>query len=629
MAVSGETLQPPVDLQRDHIDGPPDASVTLLEYGDYQCRYCRRAHEGIRRMRDERLGSQMRYVFRHFPNDKLHPDARLAAQAAEAAALQGAFWPMHNYLFEHQDRLDRAGLLQAAEALGLARDRFERDLDSQSVSDRVDADIKAAQDSAADATPTFYVNGRRYDGPWDNDSVMEAVERPLGLKLHLLARAFAGLSISTGLMMLVAVVVAMLWANVFGGYEAFWSTELGINLGERRFALSLHEWINDGLIVIFFFVVGLEIKREVLFGDLADPRRAALPVAAAIGGMAVPAAIYFALNSSGSASSGWGVPVATDTAFALALLTMLGRKAPIALTVFVAALAIADDVGAILVLALFYTEHISPPALAAAAALFALLVIFNRVRIYRPLPYALVGVAMWVAILVSGLHTTTAGVLLALAIPSRPSPSTSGLFGQTVSAFSNLEAPASGNEARNQHYERTVSTLETVLERLLSPAQRLERGMQPWSSYLILPLFALANAGVELTGEALRVYHPLGLGIILGLVVGKPLGITLGAWLATKVKLASPPKGFSWRQLAGGSALCGIGFTMSIFVATAAFNDEGDLALAKASAIVASVLAGCIGWFMLRSAPAAGVAERDDEDGDGRTPHDERGEAQA
>jgi NhaA family Na+:H+ antiporter len=317
--------------------------------------------------------------------------------------------------------------------------------------------------------------------------------------------------------------------------------------------------------------------------------------------MIVPALIYLALNAGGPAAAGWGVPMATDTAFALGLLAMLGRRVPLPLTVFVAALAIADDVGAILELALFYTSDISFLSVGVAAVFFGLALLFRRVRIYRPLPYALVGVALWLAVLSSGVHTTTAGVLLALAIPTRPPPRTPALLSQSIAAFSNLHAPVDGQRAATA-YQQTVGVLETVLERLLSPAQRLERNLRPWSSYLILPLFALANAGIPLAGEPTHLLQPLSLGVIAGLVLGKPLGITLGAWLAVRLRLAELPGEFSWRQLIGGGVLCGIGFTMSIFIATAAFSDPAQLTLAKTSAMAASVLSGTIGWLVLRNA---------------------------
>lgn len=601
MKTPANRLRPPVDAGRDHILGPADARVTLVEYGDYQCPYCRRAHAGIQRLNEERLEGQMRYVFRHLPNTRLHPQARLAAEAAEAAAAQGRFRDMHERLFAHEDALDRDSLVQAAAELGLDAERFARELDEHAHAERVEEDLSSGRRSGARATPAFFINGRRYDGPWDEESLLEAIEQPLGLRLRLLAREFAGLSASAGLMMIAAAVLALVWANSpwSESYAALWQIRLDIAIGGRTLALSLHDWINDGLIVVFFFVVGLEIKRELAGGELAEPRRAALPLAAAVGGMLGPALLYLLFNAGGPWAHGWGVPSATDTAFALGLLALLGRRVPLSLRVFVATLAIADDVGAILVLAFFYTENISWLSLALAAVLFGLAMAFNRARVYRALPYALLGIALWLAVLFSGVHATLAGVLLAMAIPTRSPPNPAGLLDQSVAAFRSIEAPQHGEH--EAHYQSAVRTLETVVERMLSPAQRLERDLQPWSSYLILPLFALANAGVPLSAETFDPLHPVTLGVVLGLVVGKPLGITLGSWLAVRAGLADEPRDITWGQLVGAACLCGIGFTMSIFIAGAAFTDAAILTLVKVSVMLASVLAGVIGWLVLRS----------------------------
>jgi Na+:H+ antiporter, NhaA family len=601
MIIAPTRLQPPVNAARDRISGPIDGPITLVEYGDYQCSYCRRAHAGILRLRDERLPGQLRYVFRHLPNPRLHPQAELAAEAAEAAAAQGKFWEMHDYLFAHQDALDREGLIRAAAELGLDVERFTAELDAHTHARRVHEDFVSAQQSGATSTPTFFINDLRYDGPWDEESALEAIEKPLGWKIRLLADRFAGLSASSGLLMLIMAVVALIWANSpwAASYNALWETEFAITLGRYALGLSLHHWVNDGLIVIFFFVVGLEIKRELTVGQLTDPKQAALPIAAAVGGMLVPALIYALFNTGGAHGAGWGVPIATDTAFALGLLAMLGHRVPMSLRIFVAAAAIADDVGAILVIALFYTEHISYASLGMAATMLALAFALNRARIYRTLPYAIVGLALWLAVLDSGLHPTLAGVLLAFMIPTRSAPNTSTLLGQSVAIFRSLEAPAIG-ERTESRYQSAVRALEAMVERLLSPSQRLERDLQLWSSYLVLPLFALANAGVAFSAEALDLLHPVSLGIMLGLLVGKPLGISLGAWAAVRATTASKPEDIAWRQLIGASFLCGIGFTMSFFIANVAFVEPAILTLAKLSVMLASVAAGAVGWIILR-----------------------------
>lgn len=598
-------LSPPVDLARDHLDGPDDPGVTLLEYGDYQCGYCQQAHAGIRRIREQHLPGQVRYVFRHLPNTRLHPDAQRAAEAAEAAAAQGRFWDMHDYMFAHQDALDRDSLVDAAATLGLDQQRFARELDDQIHAPRVRADMDHAQASGVHVTPTFFIDGRRYDGPWDDESVLDTMRRPLGGRVRQLAEDFAGLSASAGFLMLLGAVVALVWANSpwAASYTALWNTELAVRLGRFALPLSLHQCINDGLIVFFFFVVTLEIKREITVGQMSEPRRAALPLAAAAGGMLAPVVLYSLFNWGGAQAMGWGVPMATDTAFALGIMAMLGSRVPLALKVFVAALAIADDMGAILVLALFYTTDIAVAGLVLAALCFAAALALNRARVYRPLPYALAGIALWSAVYYSGLHTTLAGVLLAVAIPTRSPPNTPGLHSQSTALFDSLQAPpVQGND--QSRYQATVRALEALVGRLLSPAQRLERDLRPWSSYLILPLFALANAGIAVAPSTLDFLQPVSLGVIVGLVIGKPLGITLATWLAVRAGLADQPTEFSWRQVAGAGALCGIGFTMSIFIADAAFADSGPLALAKVSVMVACVLAAGLGWWLLRGAPS-------------------------
>jgi NhaA family Na+:H+ antiporter len=297
--------------------------------------------------------------------------------------------------------------------------------------------------------------------------------------------------------------------------------------------------------------------------------------------------------------------MSTDTAFALGLLALLGRNVPFSLKIFVAALAIADDVGAILVIALFYAENISLTALTAAGALLAVGLGLNRARVYRPLPYALLGVCLWVAVLYSGIHATIASVLLAMVIPTRSPPATSGLLNQSISAFRNLEAPLPGREHNETHFQVGVRTLETVVERLLSPAQRLARDLQPWSAFFVLPLLALANAGIPLADGANSLLEPVSLGIVVGLVVGKPVGIALAAMAVVRAGWADLPAGITWRHVIGAGFLCGIGFTMSIFIAYAAFQDPHTLVAAKLSIMLASALAATVGWLLLRKGTSA------------------------
>jgi NhaA family Na+:H+ antiporter len=440
----------------------------------------------------------------------------------------------------------------------------------------------------------------RYDGPWDLDSLIAEVRKPLGVQVRLLFRQFTRLQASGGILLLAAAAVALIWANsAWGqGYFDLWETYLSISLGNLALEENLLHWVNDGLMVIFFFVVGLEIKREVLVGELATPRRAALPLVAALGGMALPALIYVAFNVGRRGEAGWGIPMATDIAFVLGILTLFGSRVPVSLKVFFTALAIADDLGAVLVLALFYSGEISWIALGVGAAFLVMLIVLNLGRVRHPLPYTLLGVGLWLAFLQSGIHPTIAGVLLALTIPARSRVEAEAFMAQCTAALRGL-GPQNPDDASRRR-QAAAQTLEVIAERIQTPLQRLERSLNPWVAYLVVPVFALANAGVSLSGnlgEALT--QPVSLGIILGLLVGKSVGITLFSWFAVKIGIADLPYGVRWPQLFAASWLAGIGFTMSLFIASSAFDDPALLALAKMDILFASVLAALIGLVLI------------------------------
>jgi NhaA family Na+:H+ antiporter len=347
--------------------------------------------------------------------------------------------------------------------------------------------------------------------------------------------------------------------------------------------------------VIFFFVVGLEIKRQLTTGELSRPRKAIMPLAGALGGMLVPAAIYLIFNTGGPGERGWGIPMATDIAFTLGILALLGSRAPLSLKIFFTALAIADDLGAILVLAIFYSSDIHWISLLIAAVILLVLIGFNRARIYSPIPYAILGIGLWFAFIQSGIHPTIAGVLLAATIPTWGAPDTRALLAQCVSVLNEFDAPESVSTNRAQ---AAAQTLETVADRMQSPAQRLEHLLLPWSTYLILPIFALANAGVTIQFDQ-SLLSMVSVGIVLGLVLGKAAGITLFAWIAVRLRLADLPRNVSMRQLFGASWLAGIGFTMSLFIAGNAFRGNPDLLdESKAGILIASLLAGIIGYVL-------------------------------
>ncbi len=597
--MSGEPrarLAPPVS-DRDHTKGPDDSPVTLVEYGDYECPYCGQAENSVHEIQ-ERTGDAVRLVFRHFPNRTVHPHARLAAEAAEAAGAQGKFWEMHDLLFQHQDRLEEWDMVEYARELGLDEERFRTELEEHTYSKKIREDFRSGIESGVQGTPTWFINGTRYDGAWDPESLLEAVRKPIGVRISALTQEFTRLAASGGLMLLIFSALALFWANspFAESYIEFWHTEFGISLGSLHLERSLLEWVNEGLMVIFFFVLGLEIKREVTAGELASPRKAALPMAAAVGGMIVPALIYAAFNFSNPiAMQGWAIPVATDIAFTLGVLALLGGRVPLSLKVFFTAMAIADDVGGILIIALFFTSEINVASLVVAAIFFAGLLVLNRWRVFSPLPYALLGIGLWLAFLNSGVHPTLAGVLLAATIPTRSPPNVSRLMAQTDTVLNRYEYD--DDEGRKQ---ALVRALKTILDRMEPPAQRLEHELQPWVTYLILPIFALANAGVPLGGaDGLALLNPVSLGIIFGLVLGKPIGVGIFAWLAARSGVAEKPLDISWRQFFSASVLAGIGFTISLFIAQAAFQDARLLSNAKIGILAGSILAAGVGWGLL------------------------------
>jgi NhaA family Na+:H+ antiporter len=592
-------LDRPVDPARDHVVGVARAEITLVEYGSYDCPHCRAANARISEVRSQ-LGERVRYVFRHRPLSGSER-ARRAADLVEQAGTADEFWSAHVTLMTRSRTLTDDDLRSVAEDLALAqRSETEAGIVEREARDRVDADIASSHASGVRYTPTFFINGERYDGPWDEASFTDAMLGSLGHRTRVAALRFASWAPSTGVMLLLAALLAVLFTNSqFGpAFDSFWHTSFGLSLGDAAFRMSLLHWVNDALLTVFFLVVGLEIKREFTVGHLASRRSAALPIAAALGGMAIPALIYVSLVPAGPWQIGWGVPMATDTAFAVALIAMLGARVPVELRIFLTAAAIVDDIGAIIVVAIFYSDALNLGALAGAVAAFAALLLLNRSGVYRVTPYALIGVVLWACVHAGGLHATLAGVLLAAVIPTRPPPDYSALIAQ-ADAILNSEARHGGEQFRHGPSEPALRELDAIHDRLESPADRLLRHVAPQSSYLVLPVFALANAGVVIAAEVISGHGMLMAAIICGLTVGKPAGFLLASWLAVKLKIAEKPAAYSWRQLAGAGALAGIGFTMSLFIAGQAFPLPHDFAAAKIAVFVASVLSAIIGVAVL------------------------------
>lgn len=612
------TLDRPVDPAYDHVLGPDDAEITLVEYGSYACPHCRAANERIAQVRDE-LGDRVRYVFRQRPMTGSDIALR-AAQLAECAGDSRRFWQAHVELMTRSPSLTEDDLQAVRQALGLERDDpHQAEAARQRAAARVQGDMDSARASGVRVTPTFFINGRRYDGPWDESSFTDAMLGSLGHRVRAAALDFASWAPSTGLLLLLASLLAVVLTNlpVGAAFAQFWETPLGIGFGDVAFDMSLHHWVNDGLLSVFFLVVGLEIKREFTVGHLASRRQAALPIAAAIGGMAVPALLY-ALAVRGTAwGHGWGIPMATDTAFAIALIVMLGRRVPLELRIFLTAAAIVDDIGAIVVVALFYSGKLDVAWLGGAGACVALLVGLNRSGVYRVLPYAVLGALLWFCVYQGGLHATLAGVLLAMLIPTRPPANLKALMTQADLLIA--EEAGRGEEVlRHGPSLPTLRQLDAIHDRLESPADRTLRHVEPWSSYLVLPIFALANAGVALQTTQLQGHGQLMLGVVLGLVLGKPAGLLAASWLAVRMGWAVKPDGYSWMQLLGAGALAGIGFTMSLFIAGQAFPDAADFAAAKIAVFAASTLSAVLGvallwWASQRGARAPARAQQADD----------------
>ncbi len=434
------------------------------------------------------------------------------------------------------------------------------------------------------------------------------IERVLGPFERFAAREIAG-----GIVLLACTVVALAWANSSwaASYHALWHLEIVLGASGEVARFTLHELINDGLMAVFFFLVGLEIKRETLVGELASLRQAALPIAGALGGMLVPALLFFVLNRGGDGAAGWGIPMATDIAFALGALALLGSRIPTSLRIFLAALAIADDIGAVLVIALFYSTGVVWGALAAAAVLLLVAFGANAAGVRKPVAYAVIGVLLWLAVLYSGVHATVAGVLLAFAIPSRTRINELEFLTRSRRALERFDealpdAPTSAPVVlTNAASQEALHSLELLCEQAQPPLHRLEHSLHGIVAFGIMPVFALANAGVTLPANVAAVIaSPVTLGIMLGLVIGKPLGITLFAWAAVRLGIAEKPGVVTWRALHGVAWLGGIGFTMSLFVAGLAFRGDTGIALlesAKLGILLASTVAGVVGYALLRA----------------------------
>jgi NhaA family Na+:H+ antiporter len=418
----------------------------------------------------------------------------------------------------------------------------------------------------------------------------ETVRRPIERFLHVEA--------SAGILLLAAAAIALVWANSpwHESYETLWHAPLTLGLGPWTFTRDIHFWINDGLMTVFFLVVGLEIKREIVEGALSDFRRAALSVAGALGGMLVPAGLYLAINGSGPGFDGWGVPMATDIAFAVGVLTLLGNRVAPAMRILLLAIAIIDDIGAILVIAVFYSSGFSATGLLIAAVGLVLLLTLQRLGTRPGWISTLPLVVIWVGMYTMGVHPTIAGVIVGLAAPVRSWVGSAGFLELAREALDDFQDRVA-HGASDHELLRPLERMAFARREAVSPAIRIESALHPWVAYGIMPLFALANAGVHLSGLSFSGSGSGAVlaGIILGLAVGKPAGVLFFSWLAVRLGLCVLPAGIGWRHVFVLGSVAGIGFTMAIFIAELAFVDPAMLGMAKLAVLIATGVAAAIG----------------------------------
>lgn len=428
--------------------------------------------------------------------------------------------------------------------------------------------------------------------------------KQLRSQLWVFTRRFLAQEAYGGLALFSAAVIAMVWANSpwSDTYFNLWHTSAGFGIGNFAFNLDLGYWVNDVLMAVFFFVIGMEIKREITVGELSTMKQAAFPVIGAVGGMIVPIIIYSSLNlQPGGESRGFGIPMATDIAFALGFILLVGRRAPLSLKIFLVSLAVIDDLGAILVIAIFYGESLQFAFLGYAAMIFVALLLLNRFGIKKLWPYLLLGIPLWIFVNESGIHATIAGILLAITIPVK-SKISSEQFVQAcnyeIGLFNRKDKEREGILLHEEQID-SLEMLGSSFEAVQSPMARLERAWHPITSFVVMPLFALANAGIQISGLNSPFITPITLGIVLGLMLGKPIGITGATWLAHRLGWAKKPNAISWQHIFGAGILGGVGFTMSIFITNLSFTELAITSMAKLFILCSSLIMGIVGVVYL------------------------------
>jgi len=525
----------------------------------------------------------------------------ISAKAALTADAQGRKDDMHELLINHDGGYTKEAVFELAASLELDMEQFSQDFDSEIVSERLEENIQHAKGVGAVMAPSIAINGYLYKGAWDEHALMEAIRRAKAKPVQHAVVSFIDWGASAAIALLVAAIAALVFVNLgfLEDYEFLRHFKLGLNAGDADFILPLEVWINDGLMAVFFLLIGLEIKSEIISGELSEMKKAAMPIIGAIGGMAVPALLYLAINWNGDGAHAWGVPMATDIAFTLGLMALLGSKVPSALKVFISALAVSDDLGAIVVIALFYGHGFHVDEFIVSLVIIAIMGLLNYFKVYSQTIYILLGILLWFFIYKSGLHATLAGVITAVLIPSRRKGNIVGIATQARVIFDHeIERIQDVKNNQESIRHQSLGIIHKAINRLTGPGEKLEESLVTPVNYFILPLFAFFNTGILVVGTYFDVFTPINLGVIIGLCVGKPLGIMGFCWIASKLKWAALSSEFNWSQLLGAACLAGVGFTMSIVVAGSAFEGE-VLDGAKLSILIASFISAIAGLFIL------------------------------
>ena len=578
-------------------------SVELSSFIDYSNKMFK-AGRPIMQFVMEHFGIDIVTKFHFFSKTPNNSEFQISSKAALSAELQGHFFEMNLLLMEFQGIYTEELMLNRAEFLKLDLEKFKKDFHSDYIEKRLEDDINLAKSRGVALAPSIAINGYLYEGAWDEQALIEAIENANTKPVTNAMQSFLHWGSSAAVVLLLAAIAALVFVNIgfIKQYEFLRHFKLGFIAGNNSFIFPIEVWINDGLMAIFFLLIGLEIKREVISGELSDIKKASMPVIGAIGGMLIPALLYFLINKEGSAAYGWGVPMATDIAFTLGLMALLGKKVPNALLVFISALAVSDDLGAILVIALFYGHGFHIGAFLVALVIIGIMGVLSYQKVYSKTIYVVLGLVLWFFIFQSGLHATLAGVITAILIPARRRGNIAGIATQSSIIFEDeIQRIKDSDNSQESIRHGALKVIRKAFNRLIGPGEQIEYSLEATVNYSILPLFAFFNTGILVVGTYFNVFTPINLGIIVGLCIGKPLGIVGFCWLADKFKIASLSSGISWPQLFGAACLAGVGFTMSIVVAGAAF--EGDmLDGAKLSILIASGISAVFGLFILKRA---------------------------